>query len=224
MTPLSRRRLLVAAAAGSAGAAIGYGARTATAASSDGGDPSAADIGFCTDMAAHHVQALAICQRVIGRDTGDAVQAAAAEVLQNQAIEVGMMRAWLTDWGESTSTPELVMGWMGAGDGDGVPIERMQGYASDDALRELAQLDGLEQGRMFLEMMREHHVGGVAMAEHAAAVVSTEKVRRLATTQAQVQSFEISQYDLLIAGAYDLDGWVTPASLQTSPWICEIEY
>lgn len=223
MTALSRRRLLLATAAGSAGAATGYGARAAAASTSDDA-PGSSDIGFCTDMAAHHVQALAICQRVIGRDTGDAVQAAAAEVLQNQAIEVGMMRAWLTDWDQSTSTPDLVMGWMGAGDGVGVPIEQMQGYASADALRELSQTEGLAQGRMFLEMMREHHVGGVAMAEHAAAVVNTEKVRRLATTQTQVQTFEISQYDLLIAGAYDLDDWVVPESLQTDPWICDIEY
>lgn len=223
MTSFSRRTVLLAGATGSAGILAGYGARSAGAATA-GDTPNESDVGFCSDMAAHHVQALAICQRVLGRDTGGAVQAAAAEVLQNQAIEVGMMRAWLTDWDQSTSTPELVMGWMGAGDGAGVPIEMMQGYASADALRELSQTDGIEQGRMFLEMMREHHVGGVAMAEHAAVVVGTDKVRRLATTQAQVQTFEISQYDLLIAGAYALDGWVEPASLQSSPWICELDY
>ena len=33
-------------------------------------EPTAADIGFCQDMSAHHLQALAMCLRVLGRDTG----------------------------------------------------------------------------------------------------------------------------------------------------------
>ena len=61
----------------------------------------------------------------------DAVQAAAAEVLQNQAMEVGRMQAWLADWGEPTTVPETTMAWM---HGQGVPLEQMPGYASDDEL------------------------------------------------------------------------------------------
>ncbi len=182
-----------------------------------------ADAGFCADMAAHHVQALAMCQRVIGRDTGDPVQAAAGEVLQNQAIEVGMMRAWLTDWARSTATPDTVMGWMGANDGAGVPIEQMQGYASDEAMDTLSAAEGVERGRIWLELMRRHHVGGVAMATAALDLVATEKVRRLAETQIMVQTFEIDQYDWLIAGDYAIDGWVPPSSLtQTVVWYCDL--
>ncbi|MFT5358244.1 MAG: hypothetical protein ACI9KE_005482, partial [Polyangiales bacterium] len=73
--------------------------------------PTEADIGFCRDMGVHHMQALVMCQRVLGRDTGDSVQAAAAEVLQSQAMEVGLMQAWLGDWGASTVPPTIVMGW-----------------------------------------------------------------------------------------------------------------
>ena len=40
--------------------------------------PTDVDIGFCRDMAVHHVQALDMCQRVLGRDTGDPVLAARA--------------------------------------------------------------------------------------------------------------------------------------------------
>lgn len=185
--------------------------------------PNDADAGFCADMAAHHVQALAMCQRVIGRDTGDPVQAAAGEVLQNQAIEVGMMRAWLTDWGRSTADPDTVMGWMGANEGAGVPIEQMQGYASDEAMAALSEAEGAERGRIWLELMRKHHVGGVAMATAALDLVASEKVRRLAETQIMVQTFEIEQYDWLIAGEYGLEGWIPPASLtQTTVWYCDL--
>ena len=143
-----------------------------------------------------------MCQRVLGRDTGDPVQAAATEVLTNQAMEVGQMRAWLADWGESTATPDLVMGWMGMNDGAGMPLAMMPGYATAAQLQDLARADGLDQGRMWLELMRAHHVGGVSMAEAAAELAGTEKVRRLAAAQAAVQSYEISQYDLLLATTY----------------------
>lgn len=145
--------------------------------------PNEADIGFCADMTLHHVQALAMCQRVLGRDTGDPVQAAAAEVLQTQAIEVGTMRAWLTDWGQSTSSPAATMAWMGMNDGAGVPAEMMPGLASADELRSLSTATGRQQGRRWIELMRAHHVGGVSMAEAAVGAVSQAKVRRLAHTQ-----------------------------------------
>lgn len=210
---LDRRGFLIGAAAGGAGLAGGAAVGAAIAFSDDDdgvgegaatGDasPSDADIGFLADMSTHHVQALAMCQRVLGRDTGDAVQAAAAEVLQTQAIEVGTMRAWLADWGESTSPPTVVMAWMGMNDGEGMPTAMMPGLASDEEMRSLSVAEGAEQGRRWLELMRAHHVGGVAMAEAATGLVSTDKVARLARIQAEVQTYEIGQYDILLSTAY----------------------
>jgi len=143
-----------------------------------------------------------MCQRVLGRDTGDAVQAAASEVLQTQAIEVGMMRAWLTDWGQSTSQPVTVMAWMGTNDGAGMPVAMMPGLASDDEMRALSVAEGMAQGKLWIELMRAHHVGGVAMAEAAIELVEDDKVVRLASTQAAVQTYEISQYDILLSTIY----------------------
>jgi len=165
-------------------------------------EPTAVDIGFCADMSVHHLQALAMCQRVLGRDTGDAVQAAAAEVLQNQAMEVGQMRAWLTDWGASTVPPSTVMGWMGANQGQGMPLAMMPGYASKEELLELSTRTGIDRGRRWLQLMREHHLGGVNMANQAKSLASSTKVIRLATTQEKVQTYEIYQYDILLNGRY----------------------
>ena len=201
--PTSRRGFLIAAGVGTAGLAGGAVVRDALS-SSDRPvvAPSGADVGFCTDMSTHHVQALAMCQRVLGRDTGDAVQAAASEVLQTQAIEVGMMRAWLADWGESTSPPTTVMAWMGMNDGQGMPAAMMPGLATDDEMRALSQADGMAQGRLWLELMRAHHVGGIGMAEAAIELVRAGKVIRLARTQVDVQTYEISQYDVLLDTLY----------------------
>ena len=215
---MSRRRLLVGAAiagvAGVGGTIIGRATAEAGApvqpADADTPDeiaeatdmPNDADYGFCTDMTAHHVQALVLCQRVLGRDTGDAVQAAAAEVLQNQSMEVGQMRAWLTDWGQSTTPPETVMWWMQGDQQMEMPIAMMPGYATAGELQALSLAEGMSKGRMFLELMRAHHVGGVEMAEAAGTLAATTKVRRLALAQAQVQTFEIAQYDHLLATTY----------------------
>ena len=160
------------------------------------------DVGFCQDMTVHHVQALAMCQRVLGRDTGDSVQAAAVEVLQTQAIEVGMMRAWLTDWGESTVAQETAMAWMGDHHGDGIPTESMPGLATDDEMRALGLAEGFEQGRLWLELMLAHHVGGVDMASAAVELASADKVRRIAATQVGVQTYEIGQYEELLETIY----------------------
>ncbi len=165
-------------------------------------EPTDVDIGYCQDMTVHHLQALAMCQRVLGRDTGSAVQAAAAEVLQNQAMEVGQMRAWLADWLASTVPPTVVMGWMGANQGQGMPIANMPGYASDEALTELSTATGINRGRKWLELMRDHHEGGVTMAAQAEVLASSEKVIRLAKGQVASQSYEIYQYELLLAGQY----------------------
>jgi len=201
----SRRTFLLGAGAGTAGLAVALG-RFPESADTDSVESetevSAADIGFCMDMSTHHVQALAMCQRVLGRDTGDPVQAAAVEVLQTQAIEIGMMRAWLADWGQSTGTPETVMAWMGMHDGAGMPAAMMPGLASEEQMRELALAKGLDAGRLWLQLMRNHHVGGVDMATAAAELVQQEKVRRLARIQVDVQTFEIAQYDLLLATDY----------------------
>ena len=161
-----------------------------------------ADFGFCRDMSIHHLQALAMCQRVLGRDTGDSVQAAAAEVLQNQALEVGHMHAWLADWGQPTVPPTVVMDWMGANGGVGIPLADMPGYATEEELFELSNLTGWARGRRWLELMRTHHEGGVTMATRAQELAASEKVRGLATRQARTQSYEIAQYDILLTGPY----------------------
>ena len=211
----TRREFLLSTGAGAVGMSIGLGGSmaihavghaTADSHSTASGEPTAVDFGFCTDMTVHHIQALAMCQRVLGRDTGDPVQAAAVEVLQIQAIEIGMMRAWLADWGQSTAEPELAMGWMSMHDDDsgtgGIPVGDMPGLASDEEMSTLGTASGVEQGRLWLRLMRAHHVGGVNMANAAAQMAGTEKVRRIATTQVAVQTYEIDQYDMLLATDY----------------------
>ncbi len=203
----SRRSFLTGTLVGGAGGVLAMAGVQAVTKEDEFAHPehSSVDIGFCTDMSAHHIQALELCERVLGQDTGGAVQSAATEVIRNQSIEVGMMRAWLADWGASTAPPTTVMAWMDMTDNQhmgGVELADMPGYATPDQLSSLALAEGTDKGRLWLQLMRAHHIGGVAMAEAATGLATEEKVVRLATTQAEVQSFEISQYDLLLTTTY----------------------
>ncbi len=85
---------------------------------------------------------------------------------------------------------------------DGEALDMMPGLASDEEMRKLSLTDGIERGRLWLELMRAHHVGGVHMATAAIDLAGLEKVRRLARTQVDVQTYEIDQYDLLLAAEY----------------------
>lgn len=109
------------------------------------------------------------------------------------------MRAWLDDWGQSTSPPETVMAGMGIKNGDAMPAAMMPGLACDDELRVLSLAEGMSKGRLWIELMRTHHISGVDMALAAIDLVNLEKVRRLARIQVDVQTYEIEQYNLLLA-------------------------
>ena len=72
----------------------------------------------------------------------------------------------------------------------------MPGMASDEQLDQLEAATGPEKSRLFLTMMREHHRGGLHMADYAATHAKTEKVRDLAKLIATNQRKEVREYDL----------------------------
>ncbi|MEJ1154557.1 DUF305 domain-containing protein [Microbacterium marmarense] len=188
--------------AGSAVALVSAGLTACTTnephSSDDADGPNEADIGFCTDMSFHHEQALAMCQRVLGAATGGPVQNSAAEILQNQSYERGLMHAWLASWGQSTAPPSEVMGWMGMS----MPAESMPGLASEDEMRSLAELSGIDKGREFLVLMRTHHVGGVHMADMALEMATISRVKTLAQQMSAQQTYEIAMFDSLLETTY----------------------
>ncbi len=183
---------------GSVFAAVSAGLAACTTGTTQAAEvPNEIDIGFCQDMAVHHEQALAMCQRVLGRDSGNQVQTLAGEILQGQSYERGMMHTWLQSWGQSTAPPETIMGWMGM---SMAPAD-MPGLATEEQLRALSTTEGLAQGRLFLELMRAHHVGGIDMAG-AASGAGTYPVRHIAYHAITTQIYEVEVIDYLLETAY----------------------
>ena len=84
----------------------------------------------------------------------------------------------------------LTMAWMGMG----TPLATMNGMASQADLGRLANASGVEADRLFLELMTEHHRGGIHMAEYTAAHARDDETIALAVRMARNQALEITEY------------------------------
>ena len=84
------------------------------------------------------------------------------------------------------------MTWMGRG----VPLEDMPGLATPEQIDDLRTAEPDAENLLFLELMIEHHRGGIDMAEHAARHAKDPRVRDLAEVIARVQRQEVREYQL----------------------------
>jgi uncharacterized protein (DUF305 family) len=153
---------------------------------------SSVDVGFYQDMLTHHEQALELSSLALSNATDPTVRGFASEVLIFQSREIGMMETKLQEWGYSRANrPDTAMAWMGM---DPVPVDQMPGLLSDDQVDQLRQARGAEADALFLELMAEHHAGGLHMAEYAANQADDHDVLELAERMAYNQAVEINEY------------------------------
>ncbi|MFP5486750.1 MAG: DUF305 domain-containing protein [Acidimicrobiia bacterium] len=150
------------------------------------------DTGFLQDMRLHHEQA--IFMGFVYRDLPDTspeIGAVAASIVQGQSIEVGRMIQLLREFGEAEARDldQTAMTWMGmAADATAMP-----GMASDAELDALIAASGEEADELFVELMIEHHQGGIEMAEYAVERAANDEVRRMAASMASSQRGEIAE-------------------------------
>ena len=150
-----------------------------------------ADVGFYRDMITHHEQALGIASLQVSYGEDPVVRSFASEVLIFQAQELGVMRQTLVDWGyDPAERPAEAMGWMGMA----VPSEEMPGLLDDEQVQAMGDARGAEADELFLELMAEHHRGGLHMAHEAVDEVDDSGVRQLAEIMERNQSGEINEY------------------------------
>lgn len=152
------------------------------------------DVGFLQDMLSHHQQAIDLSLLELGNGSDPTIRAFAAEVLVFQSQEVGVMDRMLHEWGYSVGDrPGEAMAWMGM---TPVPVAEMPGMIPEDQVDELREAEGAEADALFLELMAEHHVGGIHMGEYAAEHADDHDVRELAARMARNQAIEINEYAL----------------------------
>jgi len=73
-------------------------------------------------------------------------------------------------------------------------VAEMDGMATEEQLEELRTTTGLAADILFLELMIEHHRGGLHMAEEASRTADNPRVRRLAEQIVALQTGEIEEY------------------------------
>lgn len=170
-----------------------------------------AEAGFARDMQVHHDQAVELSLMVRDRTDDPAIRMLAYDIATSQAQQSGQMYGWLAAWGLPQLGPEPPMTWMArpAPSGGGVHdhtapagevLEVMPGYATFEQVAELEAATGVDAERLFLELMIEHHVGGVDMAEAVIERSRNAVVVTLATSIIQAQRSEIGYMEELLAG------------------------
>ncbi|WP_328453151.1 DUF305 domain-containing protein [Streptomyces sp. NBC_00386] len=179
--------VLVAAGAITYAVADGGGSGTRTPAADS------ADAGFARDMAVHHQQAVEMSYIVRDRTKDVEVRRLAYDIAQTQANQRGMLLGWLDLWELPKVSPDPPMTWMGMGDmASGKDGSLMPGMATNTEMKRLGTLDGKQAEVLYLQLMTDHHKGGIHMAEGCVAKCAVGVEKRLAQGMVDAQQSEIT--------------------------------
>ncbi|MGC5001437.1 DUF305 domain-containing protein [Streptomyces sp. NBC_00353] len=178
-----------------------------------------ADAGFARDMAVHHQQAVEMSFIVRDRTQDEEVRRFAYDIANTQANQRGMLLGWLDLWelpkvavagqepmawmathgdhdghGAADGHDMAGMGDMTAGSGSGFTAHDgalMPGMATRTELDRLRKADGKQAEILYLQLMTDHHKGGVAMARGCAELCTVKTERRLAQGMVEAQQSEL---------------------------------
>ncbi|MFF1599255.1 DUF305 domain-containing protein [Streptomyces mirabilis] len=179
---------------------VAAGAITYAVAESDGSGssgtkvPSAgsADAGFARDMAVHHQQAVEMSYIVRDRTDNVEVRRLAYDIAQTQANQRGMLLGWLDLWELPKVSADGPMTWMGMGDmASGKDGALMPGMATNTEMKKLNTLNGKQAEVFYLQLMTDHHKGGIHMAEGCVAKCTVGVEKKLAQGMVDAQQSEI---------------------------------
>jgi uncharacterized protein (DUF305 family) len=201
--PVAERRipwrvgLIGLAVAVVAAALLGYAGGWLTPKLTHPGDTSV-EAGFARDMSSHHAQAVEMGMLAHEKSTNPEVRLLGADIALTQQAQIGMMQTWLRDWNLGPTGSQPRMAWMPDGGGtirDGL----MPGMATEAEMAQLRAATGNDFDLLFLRLMRQHHLGGIHMAQAAEERAGDGDVRWLAETMVNGQQREITDIQNLLA-------------------------
>ncbi|WP_329295863.1 DUF305 domain-containing protein [Streptomyces pseudovenezuelae] len=153
-----------------------------------------ADAGFARDMAVHHQQAVEMAYVVRDRTTDEDVRRLAYDIAQTQANQRGMLLGWLDLWGLPKTSADGYMAWMQGGghmDHEVKDGSLMPGMATNTELDRLGKLKGRQAEIFYLQLMYDHHMGGVGMARACAQQCEVPLEKKFAQGMAEAQQSEM---------------------------------
>lgn len=190
--------------------------------------PESADAGFARDMAVHHQQAVEMSFIVRDRTQDEEVRRFAYDIAHTQANQRGMLLGWLDLWElPKVAAGQEPMAWMatrGGHDGHGTHGDQgmdgmegmgdaggsagaftahdgalMPGMATRTELDRLRKASGKQAEILFLQLMTDHHKGGVAMARGCAELCTVKAEKRLARGMVEAQQSELDAMAQMLA-------------------------
>lgn len=151
-----------------------------------------ADAGFARDMAVHHQQAVEMSFIVRDRTTNEDVRLLAYDIAQTQANQRGMLLGWLDLWNLPKVSSDPPMTWMDMGGmASGEDGALMPGMATNTELEKLRKLSGRQAEIFYLQLMTDHHKGGVHMAEGCVERCTVKVEKDIAQGMVNAQESEI---------------------------------
>lgn len=148
-----------------------------------------ADTEFAQMMIVHHEGAIEMADLAIENAAAVQVRTLAEDISAAQGPEIDVMTSWLQAWGEDTA-PEH-----GGMDHGGM---QMDGMTQEEAMTELGSLAGHEFDQRFLELMIEHHLGAVEMAQAELENGENPQALELAEQIIEAQQSEISEMEQML--------------------------
>jgi uncharacterized protein (DUF305 family) len=143
------------------------------------------DIEFAQQMIPHHQQAVEMAEVALSKEPRAAIVELAREIRREQDPEILLMRTWLDEWG-AQEAPH-------AGAEEEAHAHEMPGMATGDQMLALAEAEGGEFERQWLDLMIAHHEGAIEMAEQVRETTEDPEVRALAEAIIDSQQEEIDQ-------------------------------
>lgn len=161
-----------------------------------------ADADFMTRMIGHHAQAVEMAQLVPDRSTSEQITKFAERIRLTQEGEIDYMGRWLDDQGfpvPADASPDTAPS---DGTGPRAPQahdhDSMPGMLTEAEMAALADADGTEFDRLFLEGMITHHGGALEMVDDVGSAGRDETVQEFATNVAADQIAEIDRMSRLL--------------------------
>ncbi|WNB86156.1 DUF305 domain-containing protein [Cellulomonas sp. ATA003] len=151
----------------------------------------AADVEFAQMMIVHHEGALEMAELAVERASTEEVRALAERIAAAQGPEIELMSGWLEEWDEELPA-EAQHGGMDHGGMD------MDGMDQEAAMATLAELEGVEFDRTFLELMVAHHRGAMEMAQTHIGEGEDPDALALARTIRDDQNTEVTEMESML--------------------------
>jgi uncharacterized protein (DUF305 family) len=149
------------------------------------------EAGFVRDMSTHHAQAVEMSMIAHANSDDQQIIDLAGDIAITQHGQIGYMQAWLDEWHLSPTGTQPAMAWMPEGSA-AVVNGLMPGMATPAQMAALRKATGKDLDIMFLTLMRQHHLGGIHMAQEAVTLSKNKDVVNYAQTMVRSQQGELT--------------------------------